>query len=80
MMWTKASEQGRVVVALFGRRELDIVAVCWCSLVLFLLSGRNWDFRIVHLAWRLRDCVMSGHESYGLGVSAPIELDEMDSW
>ena len=79
MTWTKASEQGRDVVALFGRRELDIVAVYWCSLVLFLLNCRKRDFHIAHVAWRLCDCVMNGQKSYGLDKSVPIKLDEMDS-
>jgi hypothetical protein len=42
------------------------------------LSELGFSHRAPRLA--LRDCVISGHESYGLGVSAPIELDEMDSW
>jgi hypothetical protein len=75
----KASEQVRVAVALFDRRELDIVAVCWCSLVLFLRNCRKRDFHIAHVAWRLCDCVMNGQKSYGLDKSVPIELDETDS-
>jgi hypothetical protein len=60
---------GQSVVALFGRRELDIVAVCWCSLVLFLLNCRKRHFNIAHVAWRLCNCVMNGQKSYGLDKS-----------